>query len=248
MAEAKANSRIFLLSSLALGVLAMVAAFVYLQSTAGKNTGPTANVIVAKRDIRENMVLDPDKDLTSVEVPRIPALADMIGRSLDFNFLSAYKGQRVNRPIQAGQLLMKSDLSADAVMELKGEERAMSVSVKGGNGLGGLLVPGDYVQIMVTRPLPPPSQQFETILVAPMPFRVLAVNDRLTRSRTRITAAEAYQAAGENMANPTVTLAVNESQAMMIQKLTGAGKHPITLVLCPPPDKITLPTSVPSVN
>ena len=80
MAEAKTGSRVFLLSSLALGVLAMVAAFVFLQNTAGKETGPTKKVLVAKRDLRENTVLDPDKDLREVEVPnRLTELLGLLG-------------------------------------------------------------------------------------------------------------------------------------------------------------------------
>ncbi len=248
MAEAKTGSRVFLLSSLALGVLAMVAAFVFLQNTAGKETGPTTKVLVALRDLRENAVLDPDKDLKDVEVPS--RMTDLLGLALNAELRTAYKGERVNRPIQAGQLVLKADLAAEGVLELRGDMRAMSVPVKGANGLGSLLVPGDYVRLMVTHPVPPrrimassePSetvepasnQEFATVVIPPT-FKVLAVNDRLSRSRSQVTAAEAYQAASANIANPTVTLEVSESDAKNILELTGAGKFPVTLILCPPP-------------
>ena len=248
MAEAKTGSRIFLLSSLALGVLAMVAAFVFLQNTAGKETGPSAKVFVARRDLRENTVLDPDKDLSEMEVPR--RMTDLLGRALDPEMRTAYKGQRVNRPIQAGQLVLKADLGAEDVLELHGDMRAMSVPVKGANGLGALLVPGDYVRLMVTHPVPPKrimassqpaetiepatSEEFTTVVIPPT-FKVLAVNDRLSRSRSQVTAAEVYQSASANIANPTVTLEVSEADAKSILEQTGAGKFPVTLLLCPPP-------------
>jgi len=248
VAEAKSGSRVFLLSSLALGVLAMVAAFVFLQNTAGKETGPMTKVLVAKRDLRENTVLDPDKDLREVEVPN--RMTDMIGLAVSPDMQTAYKGQRVNRPLLAGQLLLKADLAAEGVLELHGDKFAMTVPVKASNGFGLLLVPGDFVRLMVSHPIPPkrivassqpsetadPSnaQEFITVEV-PTTFKVLAVNNRLSRTRLQVTAAEAYQSASENIANPTIMIEVSDAEAKMILEQTGAGKYPVTLLMCPPP-------------
>ena len=76
---------------------------------------------------------------------------------------------------------------------------------------------------------------YETVMVAPTPFKVLAVNQRLSRARSQVTAADAYQSAGDTNSNQTVTLEVTEAQAKSILEQTGAGQLPVTLLLCPPP-------------
>lgn len=273
MVEAKASSRVFLLSSLALGVLAMAAAFVFLQNTAGQGQGPKVTILVAKHDLRENTQLDPARDFSELEIPqRFTGLQSL---ALQPQLVSTYKGQRLNRTVLAGQPIMLADLSAVGSLELHGQSLAMSVPVKGVNALGGLIAPGDYVKLMVTRPTPasrfglamavatgaagasgassattrpvsgpseppapppppPAPKPFETVLVSPAPFRVLAVNQRLSRARPQVTAADAYQSAGDANGNQTVTLEVTEAQAKNILEQTGAGQLPVTLLLCPP--------------
>src|SRR6266550_3749772 len=102
--------------------------------------------------------------------------------------------------------------------------------------------------VMAPRPVPttspsapdtfmvPDSRQptrWETVLVAPNAFRVLAVNQRTTRVRPQ-GAAESYQSAGESGSNQSVTLEVTEAQAKNILEQTGAGQLRVTLILCPP--------------
>ena len=69
MAAARSTNRVFLVSSVLLGVVAMVAAFVYLENSGGQEKGPKTTILVAKRDLRENTSIDPDKDLTELEIP-----------------------------------------------------------------------------------------------------------------------------------------------------------------------------------
>ena len=140
MAEGKSSSRIFLLSSLALGVLAMAAAFVFLQNTAGQEQGPKIKIIVAKHDLRENAALDPGRDFEELEIPQrftyLQALA------LSPQAAATYKGQRLNCSVLAGQPLLLTYLGAGGNLELRGEGRAMSVLVKGANALSGMVAPG----------------------------------------------------------------------------------------------------------
>lgn len=130
----------------------------------------------------------------------------------------------------------------------------MSISVKGVNALGGLLVPGDMVEVWVTRPAavrmpatlpvdggggggaeePAEPNRWESVKVLGTAFRVLAVNQRLARSRAQVTAADQYQSAGEAAGQQIVTLEVTEPQAKAILEQTGAGQLPVTLLLCPP--------------
>lgn len=250
MAEAKTGSRIFLVSSLALGVLAMLLAFVYLENTANQDNGPKVAILVAKHDLRENALLDPDKDLEEMPIPT-RGLDALQTQALKPAFRTTYKGQRVNRAILAGTPVMLADLISSGSLELRGDSRAISIQVKGSHALSGLVTPGDYVKLMVTRPIPPPPRptsmpadmmyaevaqpnRWETVMVAPVAFRVLAVNQRLSRSRPQITAGEQYHSASESNSQQTVTLEVSESQAKNILEQTGAGQLPVTLLLCPP--------------
>ena len=256
MAENRSTNRVFLLSSVVLGVIAMVAAFVYLENGAGQERGPKSMVLVAKRDLRANTAIDPDKDLTELEIPaRLDALKS---RSLSPDMRPSYKGQRVNRDILAGTPVMIADLAGAGTLELKGENRAMSVQVKNANALGGLVIPGDYVKLLVTRPVPAPrsaraatapapvegdptpmdtpaAPHWETITVGTQAFRILAVNQRLSRSRGQLTAADQYQGAGDSSSQQTVTLEVTEVQAKTILEQSGGGTLPITLLVCPAP-------------
>jgi Flp pilus assembly protein CpaB len=256
LAGNRTTNRIFLGTAVLLGVVAMAAAFIYLDSAGGEGAGPKAKILVAKRDLKENTLLDPEKDLTELEIPA--SFVALKSRALSSEQKKDYKGQRLNRDVFAGTPVLLNDLAAlSGTIELRGESRAVSVSVRGANALGGLLVPGDYVMLMVTRPLtaPPggrpttapvaaaaddnagwqPQSRWETVPVLPTPVRVLAINQRTSRARPIVTAADQYQSASDNAGNQSVMLEVSEAQAKSVLELTGAGQLTITLVLCPPP-------------
>lgn len=228
----------------------MVAAFVYLETGASQDRGPKSVILVAKRDLRSGALLDPEKDFVELEIPA--KLVELKSRGLTPELKASYKGQRINRDILAGTPVLLADLAAAATLELRGDSRALSIQVKGSSALGGLLIPGDYVKVLVTRPKPaarpatlpagtevetPTEATYETVIVSPQAFRVIAVNQRLSRSRSQLTAAEQYQGAGESTSQQTVTLDVSEAQAKTILEQTGggSGQLPITLLLCPPP-------------
>ncbi len=243
MQESK-SSRLFLISSIVLGILAAIVSFAYLDKATGMERGPKAKVLVAKHDLRENTPLDPEKDLEEMEFPaRMTALQS---RGLRPEEKAGYKGQRINRRILAGTPVMFADLAAVADLELKGESRAMSIPVRGAQALSGLLIPGDFVKLIVTRPSAASRAasaaasaagrvtQWETVPVSPKAFKVLAVGSRLSRSRQQILVADQYQSSGEPESQQTVTLEVTEAEAQDILGQTGAGQLPVTLILCPP--------------
>src|SRR5262249_50204154 len=157
--------------------------------------------------------LDPEKDFSEVEIPTKMTTLSSLALSPEYKATS--KNQKLNRPVLAGTPVWKADLAPAATLELKGEKVALAVSVRGANALSGLVVPGDYVKLMVTRSLASrpttrpgadgtpiyeysQSTRYETILVSPTAFRVLAVNQRLSRTRSQVSAAEAYQSADTN--------------------------------------------------
>ncbi len=245
--QQSSSSRIFLLGAVILGVLATVISFAYLENTSGADRRPGVKVIAAKHDIRENTPLDPERDFKDLEVPA--SMTELHTRCLSAQYRASYKGQRVNRAILAGTPIMMADLVAAADLELKGDSRALSIPARGPQALSGLLIPGDYVKLMVTRPIvrarsaaapgaidpagPASSGSWESIAVLPKPVKVLAVGPRLTRARQQITVSDQYQMAAEPESQQSVTLEVTEAQAKTILEMTGAGQLPVNLVLCP---------------
>lgn len=243
MQESKA-SRLFLISSVVLGLLAAVVSFAYLDKASTTDRGPKLKVLVAKHDLRESTALDPERDLQEIEIPA--SMAVLQQRGLRPEDASSYKGQRVNRRILAGTPVMFADLAAAVELELKGESRAISLPIKGAQALSGLLVPGDMVKLMVTRPVfraaagaaaIVQANQWETTPVLPNPVKVLAVGSRLSRSRVQIALADQYQTGSEPESQQTVTFEVTEADARTILESTGGGQLPITLILCPPAGK-----------
>ncbi len=260
------SSRAFLIISVCLGVVAMVLSFAYLQGKTGSEVGVDVTILVAAHDIRANTPLDPEKDLEEMKVPNNEKYAKLRGRALNPQYRADYKGQRVNRDILDGTPVFEADLVASADLDLTGDSRAMSIPVRGANALSGLLAPGDYVKLLVTRPtiggglavpgqadstsgtsggngLAPAIRGWETLTIEPDPIKVLAVGSRMTRTGRQVTLAGEYSAQRENEATQTVTLEVTEAQAKNIQEQMGGGQFPITLILCPPPKSAAAPAS-----
>ncbi len=243
MAENKA-SKLFLISSVVLGLLAAVVSFAYLSQATGAERGPKYRIIVAKHDLRENSTLDPTRDFDEMEVPA--RMTKLVNLSIKPEDATGYKNQRVNRRILAGTPIMIADMVVAADLEIKGDSRALSIPVKGAQALSGLLIPGDHVKLLVTTPVirarrsttdPVGPAQFETTQVLPDPLKVLAVGSRLARTRVQISVQDQYESSssGESESQKTVTLEVTEDQANTILSATGAGQLPVTLLLCPAP-------------
>lgn len=245
------SSRVFLLVAVVLGVVATVTTFAFLESSSQVDRGPKTTILVAARDLKPNTPLEPEKDLKEMEMPA--RMGELKQRALQSENKASYRGQRLNRRVLAGTPVLLADLSAIVEMPpLEPDKRALSIPIKGTQALGGLLVPGDFVKILVTRPVAQvrinapasaegeptatvePASKFQTKMVLPNAVKVLAVNSRLAR-RQQISAADQYEAAaGESASQQSVMLEVTEAEALMILEMTGAGQLPATLILCPP--------------
>jgi Flp pilus assembly protein CpaB len=226
-------SKTFLLAAVGLGVLATVLAFLFIEGTAGQERGPRTRIVIAKRDLRANVAIDPERDLEVEEIPtRYAALA---AQSLNPDALANYRGQRINRRIQAKQPVLLADLAAVAELELKPEERALTITAE-----PGIIIPGDFVKLIVTRPeaiVPTESGQGGTRVPGQVTlighgngYRVVAVGSSLFKTRQQVTGAD--QAESGSGAR-TVTLAVTEAEATEIQGALGPGQVRPTLLLCP---------------
>ncbi len=231
MADNKA-SKIFLFAAIILGVLAMVMAFAYIDDTTTKGGGGTPTpILVAARDLRANTPLEPDKDFKEVSVPKL--FQGFASQVLTPAVKEAYKGQRLNRRVLAGQPVMLADLSTSAKLEFTPGLCLISIPARGAQGLSGLLVPGDSVKVLITQTQSNSTGvQINTISAGEgASFRVVAVGTQLARSRVAITAVEQYDAANSSESQQTVTLEMTEAQAKEITSLSNAFRAPITLIL-----------------
>jgi Flp pilus assembly protein CpaB len=245
------SSRVFLLASLVLGVLATIIAFIYLDQSVGQRAAPTRAYYFAATDLAAGTAIDPDRDLRVEQVP-----GELPG-GIPAELTDTLRGERIIRPLRLGQPILLSDLGEVVELRVERDKRALSIPARGAHALSGHLVPGDYVTLMVTRPLVStarpvasanpgdddddfiPGQmsvRWETTVVIPEPLKVLAVGSRLSGQRQQLRMADQYERATPE-SQQTVTLEVTEAQARTILEQTGAGQLPVTLILHPPPER-----------
>ncbi len=232
------SSRIFLIGAVVLGVLATVMAFLFIQSSAAKDRGPKVRIVVAARDLRPNVAIDPEKDLRVEEIP--VAFASLAGQSLDPDARANYKGQRLNRRVLASQPIFLADLSAGGSLDLKEPYRALTIAAD-----AGLVIPGDYVQILVATPMPyaggvpgdagggPTTRASSNAMLVSggRAYKVLAVGGSMSRTRSQATNADQFESSS---AGKYVTLEVTAEQAKEIVGAISPSSQRNMLLICPP--------------
>ena len=132
------------------GLVATGLAFAYIKSsTVGNEAEPMVPVLFVTMDLPANHVINPDTDLKSepVGVISAPGLAQS---AIKTDELEALRGRRISAPLPAGVPLMYSHLAAIQDIHLAPGKRAMTISVGREGTLGGILVPGDHVDIIVS--------------------------------------------------------------------------------------------------
>jgi Flp pilus assembly protein CpaB len=233
-----AASKIFLVVAVMLGVLATLLAFVFINSAGAGNSGPQISVTVAKRDLSPNVLIDPSRDLRVMKIPQ--QFAAMAAHGLDPNSLNAYKGARLNREILADQPVLLSDIAPFSAGDLVLEKPYMALTLPTETGM---IIPGDYVKIILTRPNLIGAAS--TVPVAGVPqndaiivgkdegFKVLAVGGSLFKTRQQAMASDQYGSGAAT--SKTVTLQVTEAQAKEIMGTLGSASsaNKATLLLCP---------------
>jgi Flp pilus assembly protein CpaB len=242
----------FLIVAVAIGAVATMVAFFFLSAQAQKQTeAQKIKIWVAKRPIPSGKLLDLGNDIQQLPFGATPEMKQLA--ALCFTDAPPPNRQRVNRPIAAGGFLFKTDLGGTADIVFEGPTSttrprsneptmALSIPVQGANALSGLLVPGDYVKVLITKPdegstaaspssTRPPVGYVTTPLFDNEVVHVLAVGSRISRNRGELLASGVYDASRDMENIKTITVEVTQKQAEAYLRATGGNLWPVTVVL-----------------
>lgn len=149
--RAMGTSRVPILLALVLGGATFVAALVWLPEMSSGEATPTietAEVMVASRDVAAGVALDGD----AVRMVRIPSTAIAAG---SFTTSDQVIGRMLRYPVSAGEQILASkfvdgeqSVSSGLAFVIPEGMRAVSVPLSEISGAGGLIVPGDRVDVL----------------------------------------------------------------------------------------------------
>ena len=185
----KGNKGVLVLA-LFLGLLSAVLVFVFLSQSGGEEAAPsgeTKAVVVASQDIAAGTRVTEDmvrvKNVSSdAVVPQALTSTDMV------------VGSVARFPITTDEQVLSNRVAAGGITVPKGEEvplayvipegkRAMAISVEQVVSAGGLVVPGDYVDIImvanIKSDLPPPLDETKLSMTILQNVEVLAVDQEV---------------------------------------------------------------------
>lgn len=204
-----------LLLALFLGLISAVLVYVYLSQAGGEKTaasGDTKQVLVAREDIPvATRITD-----SMVELKAIPVEAV---HPDSFPSTEGVVGNMARYPIAAGEQVLSDRVAASSVTLREGEElplpyivaegkRAVSVSTSALIGAGGLIRPGDYVDVILTLKLG--DDQIGRIILQNL--EVLALDQKVEKVAPKFEEGQEERTpTGEGETKPeavTVTLAV----------------------------------------
>jgi len=210
------SGKAVLLLALFLGLISAVLVYVYLSQSGGEETAAsraTKSVVVAREDISVATRITADM----VETKAISA--DAVHPD-SFSSTEGVVGNMARYPITAGEQILSDRLAASSVALVEGEElplpyivpegkRAVSVGISDLIGTGGLLRPGDYVDVIITVKVGGGDQIGRVIL---QDLEVLALDQQIEKVVPKLEEGEEQRVpTGESETSPeatTVTLAV----------------------------------------
>ena len=171
------SSIIMLIAAVALGLVAVLFARTFLGGDAGGDASSaavrTVPTVIAAADINFGEKITPDK----VKVVDWPAGALPQGSFQRLEELTMGAGRTAMRPIVANEILTEKSLASGAnrlsTAPLLGPQmRAISVPINEVSGVGGLIFPGDRVDVFMTRQ---PEEALPYAELLAQGVRVLAV-------------------------------------------------------------------------
>lgn len=210
------SGKAVLLLGLFLGLVSAVLVYVYLSQAGGGETvasNGTKSVVVAKEDISVATRITADM----VEMKAIPEGAVHPDA---FSSTEGVVGNVARYPIMAGEQVLSDRVAASSLTLAEGEElplpyvvpegmRAVSVVMDNLIGAGGLVRPGDYVDVILTAKLASQDQIGRIIL---QDVEVLALDQQVEKVAPKVEEGDEERiVTGEGKINPeavTVTLAV----------------------------------------
>jgi Flp pilus assembly protein CpaB len=254
------GNKLMVVIAVVAGLMATVLAFTYINSATSAIEEPEKQVAVlfVVNDLRANHIIDPAVDLRP-EMVGIVTSAGLARSAVKAEERESLMGVMISSPLPAGVPLLYSHLTEIQDLDLKPGMRAMSINVRSDNLMGGILVPGDHVDIIVSYPVAPePADlpefdmenpeaalgalmgQVTALSGAPGEWEaeevlsnvpVLAIAGQLTFSRQ----AHMFGAGGPGggAGSSTVTLELTPDQAKNLIRTTAGGSNPITLLLRP---------------
>ncbi|MDX2115997.1 MAG: Flp pilus assembly protein CpaB [Planctomycetota bacterium] len=257
------SNRIMLLISVLAGIIAMATAFLYLRSASGALTKdqaePPVSILVTRSDLNADHILDSSQDLAEQKVPS-RTFAFLARAAVKADERAALRGRRINTALPAGSPLLYSHLVGIATLDMPADARAMTIRVDDTGTIGGILVPGDRVDLLVSWRLAAEKQESSPIAFdmnnpqaaitaalekamegAQAPeevgaaqvlsnVRVLAVGDRLNRSREQFSFGEGAAKQKSEKAS-TITVEVTPEEALKLIKATAGGRNKVTVLL-----------------
>jgi pilus assembly protein CpaB len=213
-----------LLLALFLGLVSAVLVYVYLSQAGGKETaasGETKEVLVAKEDIPvATRITDSMVELKAIS-------ADAVHPD-SFPSTEGVVGNLARYPIAAGEQVLSERVASSSMTLPEGEElplpyivpegkRAVSVNTSALIAAGGLVRPGDYVDVILTAKLQSGDQIGRMIL---QNLEVLALDQEMEKAAPKVEGApEGQTAAAEGKTNAeavTVTLAVTPVESEVL--------------------------------
>lgn len=253
------GNRLMLIIAVVAGVMATVLAFTYINSATSAAEAvepePQVSVLFALNDLGANQQINPETDL---RVDTVPLSSGLARSAVKADERDSLRGQRLSSPLPAGVPLLYSHLAPVTDIDLAQGSRAMAIDVDAANLMGGILVPGDRVDIIVSYRKPQelpdlsgismddPQAAMGAIMSQVLQqsgvpsdweaeevltnIRVIAIGQQLTVSR------QAYMfgvAATGRGGSSTVTLEVTLEQAKALIRATAGGTNPIALLLRP---------------
>ena len=149
------SNTVMMVIAVAAGVVAMALGFVFLQqANSGANVGtavePQVQVLRAATDIPLGLVIETARHIEETSIPesqfdaRITMPADALG-DLEGTTLAVAK--------LAGQFIQYADLRSMAELDFPEGMRAVTFEITRDNAHGGLVVPGDRVDIVLSYPV-----------------------------------------------------------------------------------------------
>lgn len=150
------NNRFILIAAVVTGITATGLAFAYLKkatvAAAPAQVESSVEILATARDLPGNTRLEPDTDVQVIKVPE-ETFAQLAKSAVKRTERASLRGRKIAGPLPSGTPLLYSHLAAVTDLTITPGSRAMTIQVSEAGALGGLVVPGDRVDIVVSRRL-----------------------------------------------------------------------------------------------